>query len=48
MYAVIRISDSPRLKSKNVFLRLAQYDRSNDDEFKLRIAKSIIEAKFRI
>jgi CRISPR-associated protein Cas1 len=33
------------VESKNVFLRLAQYDRYKDEEFKLMIAKSIIEAK---
>jgi CRISPR-associated protein Cas1 len=33
------------VESKNVFLRLAQYDRYKDDEFKLMIAKSIVVAK---
>jgi CRISPR-associated protein Cas1 len=33
------------VESKNVFLRLAQYDRYKDEEFKLTIAKKIIEAK---
>ncbi len=33
------------VESKNVFLRLAQYDRYKDEEFKLMIARSIIEAK---
>lgn len=32
-------------ESKNVFLRLAQYDRSRDEDFKLRFAKQIIRAK---
>jgi CRISPR-associated protein Cas1 len=31
--------------SKNVFLRLAQYDRYKDDEFKVTIAKNIVVAK---
>jgi len=35
------------VQSKNVFLRLAQYDRYKDDEFKLMIARSIIEAKLK-
>jgi CRISPR-associated protein Cas1 len=35
------------VESKNVFLRLAQYERSHDEEFKLRIAKSIVEAKMK-
>ena len=35
------------VQSKNVFLRLAQYDRSKDDEFKVMIAKSIVEAKLK-
>jgi CRISPR-associated protein Cas1 len=35
------------VQSKNVFLRLAQYDRHKDDEFKLMIAKSIIETKLK-
>jgi CRISPR-associated protein Cas1 len=35
------------VQSKNVFLRLAQYDRHKDDEFKLMIAKSIIDAKLK-
>lgn len=35
------------VQSKNVFLRLAQYDRYKDDEFKLRIARSIIDAKLK-
>ena len=35
------------VQSKNVFLRLAQYDRSKDEEFKLVIARSIIEAKLK-
>lgn len=35
------------VQSKNVFLRLAQYDRYKDDAFKLRIAKSIIDAKLK-
>jgi CRISPR-associated protein Cas1 len=34
-------------QSKNVFLRLAQYERSKDEEFKLRIARSILEAKIK-
>ncbi|MHC1595434.1 MAG: CRISPR-associated endonuclease Cas1 [Candidatus Syntropharchaeales archaeon] len=33
------------VQSKNVFLRLAQYDRYKDEEFKLTTARSIIEAK---
>lgn len=33
------------VESKNVFLRLAQYDRYKDEEFKLKMARSIIEAK---
>lgn len=33
------------VESKNVFLRLAQYDRYKDEEFKLMIAKSIIKGK---
>ncbi|VVB94674.1 CRISPR-associated endonuclease Cas1 1 [uncultured archaeon] len=33
------------VESKNVFLRLAQYDRYKDEEFKLMIARSILEAK---
>ena len=35
------------VQSKNVFLRLAQYDRYKDDEFKQRISRSIIEAKMK-
>ena len=35
------------VQSKNVFLRLAQYDRYKDDEFKLMIARSILEAKLK-
>ena len=35
------------VQSKNVFLRLAQYDRYKDNEFKLMIARSIIEAKLK-
>jgi CRISPR-associated protein Cas1 len=35
------------VQSKNVFLRLAQYDRYKDDEFKVMIAKSIVEAKLK-
>lgn len=34
-------------QSKNVFLRLAQYERSKDEEFRLKIAKSILEAKMK-
>lgn len=34
-------------ESKNVFLRLAQYERSRDEEFKLRIAREIIAAKLK-
>ena len=34
-------------QSKNVFLRLAQYERSKDEEFKLTIARSIIEGKIK-
>jgi len=34
-------------ESKNVFLRLAQYERAKDEEFKLAIAKNIIEAKLK-
>ncbi|MCL0098500.1 CRISPR-associated endonuclease Cas1 [Dehalococcoidia bacterium] len=34
-------------ESKNVFLRLAQYERSKNEEFKLWIARSIVEAKIR-
>lgn len=48
------LSMSGRLKgkltpaeSKNVFLRLAQYQRSRDEEFKLRIARSILEGKMK-
>ncbi len=33
------------VQSKNVFLRLAQYDRYKDEEFKLITARSIIEGK---
>jgi CRISPR-associated protein Cas1 len=33
------------VQSMNVFLRLAQYERFRDEEFKLKMAKSIIEAK---
>ena len=33
------------VQSKNVFLRLAQYDRYKDDEFKVMMAKNIVEAK---
>lgn len=33
------------VESKNVFLRLAQYDRYKDEKFKLMIARSILEAK---
>ena len=33
------------IESKNVFLRLAQYDRYKDEGFKLMIARSILEAK---
>jgi len=35
------------VQSKNVFLRLAQYDRYKDDAFKLMIARSILEAKLK-
>ena len=35
------------VQSMNVFLRLAQYDRYKDDEFKVMIARSIIEAKLK-
>jgi len=35
------------VQSKNIFLRLAQYDRFKDEEFKLMIAKSIIGAKLK-
>jgi CRISPR-associated protein Cas1 len=35
------------VESKNVFLRLAQYDRFKDDEFRLTIARSILEAKMK-
>jgi CRISPR-associated protein Cas1 len=35
------------VQSKNVFLRLAQYDRYKDNEFRLMIASSIIEAKLK-
>jgi len=35
------------VQSKNVFLRLAQYDRYRDEEFKLMIARSILEAKMK-
>lgn len=34
-------------ESKNVFLRLAQYERSKSEEFKLWIVRSIVEAKIR-
>jgi len=33
------------VQSMNVFLRLAQYERFRDEEYKLKIAKSIIGAK---
>lgn len=35
------------VQSKNVFLRLAQYDRFKDEVFKLTIARSILEAKMK-
>jgi CRISPR-associated protein Cas1 len=35
------------VQSKNIFLRLAQYDRFKDDEFKLMTAKCIIGAKLK-
>jgi len=35
------------VESKNVFLRLAQYERYKDEEFKLMVASSIIEAKMK-
>lgn len=35
------------VQSKNVFLRLAQYERSRDEDFKLSIARSILEAKMK-
>ena len=35
------------VQSKNVFLRLAQYDRYKDEEFKLITARSIIEGKMK-
>ena len=35
------------VQSKNVFLRLAQYDRYKDKEFKLMIARSILETKLK-
>jgi CRISPR-associated protein Cas1 len=35
------------VQSKNVFLRLAQYDRYKDEEFKPMIARSILEAKLK-
>jgi CRISPR-associated protein Cas1 len=35
------------VQSKNVFLRLAQYDRYKDEEFKPRIARSILEGKLK-
>ena len=35
------------VQSKNIFLRLAQYDRYKDNEFKLMIARSIVEAKLK-
>lgn len=34
-------------QSKNVFLRLAQYNRAKDNEFKLQIAKIILRAKMK-
>lgn len=34
-------------ESKNVFLRLAHYERSRDTEFRLRMARSILEAKIK-
>ncbi|PXF59070.1 MAG: CRISPR-associated endonuclease Cas1 [Candidatus Methanogaster sp.] len=35
------------VQSKNVFLRLAQYDRYKDEEFKLITARSILEGKMK-
>ena len=35
------------VQSKNVFLRLAQYERAKDNEFKVMIAKCILEAKMK-
>lgn len=35
------------VQSKNVFLRLAQYERSRDEDFKLGVARSILEAKMK-
>lgn len=35
------------LESKNVFLRLAQYDRYKDEEFRPMLARSILEAKLK-
>jgi CRISPR-associated protein Cas1 len=35
------------VQSKNVFLRLAQYDRFKDEEFRLMTARSILEAKMK-
>jgi CRISPR-associated protein Cas1 len=35
------------LESKNVFLRLAQYDRYRDEEFRPMLARSILEAKLK-
>jgi len=34
-------------QSKNVFLRLAQYERSKDEEFKLSVARTIVQAKIK-
>jgi CRISPR-associated protein Cas1 len=34
-------------ESKNAFLRLAQYDRSRDEAFRLRLAKSLIDGKLK-
>lgn len=35
------------VQSKNVFLRLAQYDRFRDEEFKLMVAKSVLDGKLK-
>lgn len=34
-------------ESKNIFLRLAQYEKNRDEDFKLRIARQIVEAKMK-
>jgi CRISPR-associated protein Cas1 len=35
------------IKSKNIYLRMAQYERYYDEEFKLNLAKTIVEGKIK-